>query len=278
MPFTNIETVRQHLSEPGAVRDTFRDVALPLVGTSPAVLVHANLRPGTVKVKGKEIGSPSNQSVVLGSQPVTLAAPELIPDSVVVASDSSLGTIYTENSDYHIDYAVGTISRTTTGAITAGDQVAVWYYAYRIFVEASDYAVNYEKGTIRRVPTGAITDGQVVFVDYEAQAGGFDDFQIGNAIAEADDILLKSIDPGYQESNDQTLVTAETYLTLAILCRLKASRALESSSVVGAAEISRSWRELADRYDADGLRLAARYTTTTGCMQAPTIVTGGRSA
>lgn len=275
MAFTNIETVRQHLSQSAAARDSFRDVPLELAGAAAAALVHANLKSGTVKVKGKEIGAPRYQSVTLESQPVALASSELIPDSVVAASDTSLGTIYTENADYHIDYVSGTISRVATGAIASGAAVTVWYYAYRIYAEASDYTVNYEKGSIRRTTAGAIEDGQVVFVDYQTQAGGFDESQIANAVTEADDLLLKLIDARYQETNDQTLVTAETYLALAILCRMKASAALESSSVVGAAEISRSWRELAERYDTDGLKLAARYAAARGTMNSPINVIGG---
>ena len=63
MAFTNSETVRQHLSQAGAVRDTFTDVPVKLLAASPVALLHANLKSGTVCVKGKEIGTPRYQSV-----------------------------------------------------------------------------------------------------------------------------------------------------------------------------------------------------------------------
>ena len=129
---------------------------------------------------------------------MALAEQNIIPDSVVVASDSSLGTIYTENLDYHVDHVGGKIARVATGMIASGASVAVWYYAYRVYTEGVDYTVNYERGTIRRAPAGAIEDGQSVFVDYQTLTGGFDETQIatryhgsGRSAAETDRCLLR---------------------------------------------------------------------------------------
>lgn len=275
MAFTNMDTVRQHLRQEGAVRDTFADVTVQLLAASPVALLHANLKAGTVRVKGKEIGTPRSQVVTLASQPVVLANQQVIPDSVVVASDSSLGTIYTENTDYHVDHAEGKLARIATGMIGSGTAVTVWYYAYRLYVEGVDFTVNYEKGTIRRITSGAIEDGQTVFVDYQTLTGGFDDAQIANAITEADDLLLKLIDASYQDSADQTLITAETYLALAILCRAKAAAALETTGMSGAAQIAVGWRELADKYYFDGMQLAARFAGQRPALKSPTVVKGG---
>jgi hypothetical protein len=275
MAFTNTDTVRQHLRQEGAVRDTFADVTVQLLAASPVALLHANLKAGTVRIKGKEIGTPRSENVTLAAQPVALANQQLIPDSVVVASDSSLGTIYTENTDYHVDNVDGKLARIAAGTIGSGTAVAVWYYVYRLYVEGVDFTVNYEKGTIRRITSGAIEDGQTVFVDYQTLAGGFDDAQITNAITEADDLLLKLIDASYQDSADQTLITAETYLALAILCRAKAAAALETTVMSGAAQIAQGWRELADRYDFDGKQLAVRFAGPRPRLNSPTVVIGG---
>ena len=145
------------------------DVRVQLLTASPVALLHANLKAGTVRVKGKWIGTPRFESVTLVAQPVALASQQVIPNSVVVASDSSLGTIYTENTDYHVDHVEGTLARIATGMIGSGAAVAVWYYAYRFYVEGVDFTVYYEKGTIRRITSGAIEDGQTVFVDYQAE-------------------------------------------------------------------------------------------------------------
>ncbi len=275
MAFTNLDTVRQHLRHDGTVRDTFADVAVQLVAASPVALLHANLKTGTVRVKGKEIGTPRYQAVILDNESVALASQQLIPDSVVVASDSSLGAIYTENSDFIVDHADGKLTRIDAGTIESGAEVAVWYYAYRLYVEGVDFTVNYEKGTIRRITSGTIEDGQTVFVDYQTLAGGFDDAQIANAITEADDLLLKLIDPTYQDSTDQTLITAETYLALAILCRAKAAAALETTSIGGAAQIAHGWRELSDKYHVEGTELAARFAGQRPTLKSPITVKGG---
>jgi hypothetical protein len=274
MAFTNVETVRQHLSQVGAVRDRFTDVAVQLRAASPVALLHANLVRGSVRLKGKEIGAPRFQNVALTQQPASLSCRDLIPDSVVVASDSSLGKIYSENVDYLVDHAGGKIERINTGGIETSAEVAVWYYAYRLFAEGIDFAVNYEKGTIRSIAAGEIADGQTVFVDYQTQTGGLDDSAIGSAISEADDLLLKLIDPSHQDSGDQSLITAETYLALAILCRGKSAATLEAGGA-GSAEIARGWRELADKFHDDGMQLAARFAGPRAGLATPTAVKGG---
>ena len=275
MLFTNIENVRQHLSEAGVGRDSYRDVPLQLVGTSAVALTHANLKSGSVQVKGKEIGAPQLDLITLADQPVNLSGPELIPDSVVVARDSSLGEIYTENVDYSVDYEAGTITRITSGAIVSGDTVAVWYYRYHIHTEGEDYSVNLAQGTIRRLTGGTIEDGQVIYIDYETQSGFFVDSQIAQAISEADDRLLEMIDPSYHDSTDQTLVIAETYLAVAILCRMKAISSLDQSGSVTWGRSAESWLKLADRYETDGLKAAARHIAAQPTLATPTAIKGG---
>ncbi|MCK4858498.1 MAG: hypothetical protein KAT58_11050 [candidate division Zixibacteria bacterium] len=275
MPFTNVENVRQHLSATGVGRDSYRDVPLQLVGTSAVALAHVNLKSGSVQVKGKEIGSPRLDLLTLADEPVNLSGPELIPDSVVVARDSSLGEIYTENVDYSVDYQAGTITRISSGAIASGDTVAVWYYCYHIHTEGEDYSVNLAKGTIRRLSGGTIEDGQVIYVDYETQSGFFVDSQIAQAISEADDRLLAVIDSSYHNSTDQTLVIAETYLAVAILCRMKAISSLDRGSGVTSGRTAESWLKLADRYEFDGLKAAAAHVAAKSSLATPTAIKGG---
>ncbi len=274
MPFTDIATVRQHLQETASLQDAFRDVPLPLTGVAPAALLHGNLRAGSVIVKGKELGAPQFVEIALRSQPQSLGAVQLIPDSVVVASDSSLGRIFTEHVDYHIDYRLGQITRLEAGAIVPDAVVAVWYYAYRIHVEGVDYSVDYEKGTIRRLAGSSIEDGQTVFADYETDGALLNDDQITNVIVEADDLILAVIDPAYHGSTAQALITAETYLAVSILCRIKAVATLQAGQDFNVTA-ARSWQELANRYEADAYRIAARYRTPSGTLSSPVRVTGG---
>ncbi len=188
--------------------------------------MHTQLKEGSLVVKGKELGAPQATLVTLGELPASLGAANLIPDSVVVASDSSLGRIYAEHIDYHIDYLHGTIVR-LEGEIPAGATVAVWFFPYRIYQRGRDYSADHLRGTLRRIGGGQIEDGQTVFVDYETQTLTLNDSQLDNAVAEADDLLLSLIDEAYYDSSSQSLVTAETYLALAVLCRIKALSALQ---------------------------------------------------
>ncbi len=274
MSFTNLETVRLHLQESGSLRELIRDVPLRFAGVNPVALVHSNLLAGSVVVKGKELGAPRAIGVTLDSQPASLGATQVIPDSVVVARDSSLGEIYAENVDYHVDYASGQLSRIASGKIDPGAIVTAWFYAYRIHVEGVDYQVDYARGTIRRLSGSSVEDGQTVFVDYETRGAILDDTQITNAILEADDRVLTLIDAAFHESNDQALITAETYLALSILARIKAAAALRGDSS-GAAAAAKSWSDLAARYEADALAMLVRYAPHRGSLSSPVGVVGG---
>ncbi|MGB5105107.1 MAG: hypothetical protein WBP29_03020 [Candidatus Zixiibacteriota bacterium] len=272
MPFTTTQNVRNHLQEFVTLRDRYADVAVEMSGLAANALMHTHLKEASVVVKGKELSSPRATLVTIDSTPVALGWTNVIPDSVVVASNSSLGCIYTEHVDYHIEYKLGTIERLPEGGIPAGATVAVWFFAYRIYQSGSDYSVDHVRGTIRRLSSGQIENNQTVFVDYETQTLTLDEEQINNAIIEADDLLLSLIDPGYRERSDQSLTTAETYLALAIVCRIKALGALQQS---GGAGIAANWQALGRSYESDGLKIAARFAAQRGRLNTPMQVTGG---
>lgn len=265
MPFTNSEIVRNHLLETTSLRDSYRDVAVEMSGLSVIALTHSRLKEGSLVVKGKELGAPRATLVTLAATPVSLGWTNLIPDSVVVASDSSLGRIYAEHTDFHIDYVQGTITR-LNGEIPAGATVAVWFFSYRLYQRDSDYSVDHARGTVRRLSGSQIEDGQTVFIDYETQSQILDEVQIDNAISEAADFLLSLIDDEYCDSTNPSLVTAETYFALAVLCRIKALAALQQP---GGAATARHWQDLGTSYHSDGLRIAARFAPVHGQLSSP---------
>lgn len=273
MPFTNTEIVRRHLIEATSLRDTYRDVAVEMSGLATIALMHSQLKVGSLVVKGKELGAPHTTLVTLDDQPMPLGFANVIPDSVVVASDTSLGRIYTEHIDYHIDYARGLIQR-LDGEIAEGATVAVWFFAYRIYQRNSDYSVDHARGTLRRINGSQIEDGQTVFVDYETQSLTLEEAQLDNAVEEADDLLLSLIDESYHDSSNQGLVTAETYLALAVLCRVKAMSALQQA---GGTATANHWQELGANYRADGLKIAQRFAPARGQLNSPVRITGGDS-
>jgi hypothetical protein len=258
-------------------RDSYRDVPVQLTGTSPVAIGHGRLKSGTVIVKGKEIGAPRFEQVAIDGEPVKLACDQLIPDSMVVASDTSLGKIYTENLDYSADYPAGKLLRLADGAIPEAASVAVWYFCYRLYSEGIDYSINLTRGTIRRLAGGDIEDGQVVFIDYQTQAGFFTDNQITQAIGEADDRLRLIVDPQQLDETNQSLVVAESYLAIAILCRIKAVSSLEPASGQDGRQ-AEGWLQLAECYERDGLRLAGRFARAGTGLSGPTAVRGGGKA
>lgn len=251
MPFTNITIIRKHLAELRKTLRTVEDFYLHLDGTEEHDLPHKNIKLESEKVKGREKNSPELQSVVIGNDPVALNHTNLIPQSIVVASDESLGMIYKENVDFHAEYKDGTISRIATGAIPADSEVAVWYYYYRIYNRNTDYAMIYSSGKIIRLTEGAIEDGQALWIDYEVEAGSFGDDMLTQALEEANAILRGEIADEFLESDDSRLTVAETYLALAVLARMKTLELLQSQYID-----AREKSGIADDY----LRLGKSYS------------------
>lgn len=250
MAFTNIALVKKHIFQYHLGTERVQNSPCQLIGTDWIQLPHISILVDSEKVKGKEQFSPTEEEITLSSEEwVNLSHSELIFDSVVVASDSSLGQIYVENLDYSIDYDQGKIKRNASGNIPDQAIVVIWYLFYRIHSKGSDYQMDYSNGKIKRIPSGAVEDGQWVLIDYKVEYGSLSDEIISNAISEANAQVLKFIDPGYHTSSEQSLVTAETYLSVSILCGIKAAEALNSKISGSSAKASfNAWQSLSDSY------------------------------
>jgi len=253
MSFTNISLVKKHISEHHlSALGGFEMENHPchLTGSSPLKLPDSNIQFDSERVKGKEILSPVQENISFSSgDTIQLLHSELILDTVVVASDSSLGQVFVENIDYSIDYDTGKLIRISDGSIPEGSTVVIFYLYYRVYQKDTDYKIDYQKGELTRLSSGAIEDGQWVLLDYKVEYGFLNDQTIAQAIAEAYDRVLKFIDPSYYESKDQGLVIAETYLSVSILCNIKAVEALNLNlSAYNARLISRSWNMMAEVY------------------------------
>ncbi len=272
MPFTNVDSVRKHLVDSVVAQASFRDVPLRLEGTSAVALLHRNLIADSIVVKGKEISSPQFVHQALDTEPTFIGKEQLIPDSVAVASDTSLGIIYTENVDYQVDYSTGNISRLEDGSIPDGEKIAIWFYAYTIFQQGADYFADADAGTLRRSANSHIEDGQVVFVDYRTVPASFSDGQIENAIIEANDRLGRLIAPEHQHSSEQSLISAETYLALAVLFRTRASASLQGNTSSQSAAIAREWLEVAESYEAQALSLVSNFASPRSTLAGPSAV------
>src|SRR3990172_12805234 len=182
MPFTNIDLVKKHLVQHQIGVTKKEDVLVQLSGNFKVKLPDNNISSTSEKIKWKEQIAPTLETVNFASGDIIqLLHSDLIPETVVVAKDSSLGQVYTEHADYHIDYDNGKITRITTGSISAGSSVVIWYLYFRVYVKGTDYDFDYTKGEVTRRTSGAIEDGQWVFVDYTTQFGFLNDDLISNA-------------------------------------------------------------------------------------------------
>jgi len=266
MPFTTREIVKKHILDHHIGSTAIENEPLQLTGTDYSYLSHKVLVLNSEKVKGRQNLEPSREDIDFSvSDTIDLSYGELIPDTVVIASDSSLGTIYAENIDYSVDYDFGRVIRIQSGSIPAGAPVTVWYMFFTVYEKGIDYEIDYQRGRMRRKSGSAIESGQRLLIDFSAQFGGLDDDSMDNAIAEADDQILAFIDESYRESSDRSLVTAETYMAVSIICRIKA---MESIAANVSAD-SGSWSSISDQYKKEAYLLLSRYAGKIGSLNKP---------
>ncbi|MDP2960934.1 MAG: hypothetical protein Q8N71_05865 [candidate division Zixibacteria bacterium] len=274
MSFTNISLVKKHISEHHLGVFEMENHPCHLTGSSPLKLPDSNIQVGSEKVKGKEILSPVQEEVsFLSGDTIQLLHSELILDTVVVASDSSLGQVYVENIDYSIDYDNGKLTRISSGSILALSSVVIFYLYYRIYQKDTDYKLDFQKGELTRIASGEIEDGQWVLLDYKVEYGFLNDETIAQAIAEANERILKFIDPSYYESEDQGLVTTETYLSVSILCDIKAVEVLNLNIYGANAQLlSKSWNMMAEVYSKKAYLILSDFARISSALLTPRAV------
>jgi hypothetical protein len=270
MSFTNLDLVKKHIREQYIGATNIENVYCHLSGETPYQLPHINILSNTERIKGKEQNVPTQEVISFSSSDtVSLAHPELIPDTVVVAKDSSLGKIYVENIDYSIDYDNGGVTRIPDGSIPEGSEVVIWYIYFRIYTRDADYHIDYNKGQITRIASGVIEDGQRVLADYTVGFGYLSDEVIKNAIVEANDKILKIIDPSYSNSTDQSLITAETYLAVSILCNIKALEVMTQTPGTTAKSLSLAWSDMSSVYRERAIDLLKEFRKDPGGLCSP---------
>ncbi len=274
MSFTNISLVKKHISEHRLGISEMENHPCHLSGDSPVKLPDSNVQVGSEKIKGKEILSPVQEGVsFLSGDTIQLLHSELILDTVVVTSDSSLGKIYVENIDYSIDYENGKLTRISSGSISALSSVVIFYLYYRVYQKDIDYKLDFQKGELTRIASGAIEDGQWVLLDYKVEYGFLNDETIAQAMAEANERILKFIDPSYYESEDQGLVIAETCLSVSILCDIKAVEVLNFNIYGANAQLlSRSWNTMAEVYSKKAYLILSNFAKPGSSLIAPKAV------
>jgi hypothetical protein len=271
MPFTTKEIVRKHILEHHLGTGSIENEPVSLTGEDRVGLQRRLILKDSERVKGKEQLEPAEEAVDFTSADIfELSHSELIPETVVLAADSSLGAIYVENVDYSIDYDSGKVRRIDSGSIAQGSSAVIWYLFYRLYQKGVDYDFDYQKGQIRRRSSGAIESGQRVLVDYTTEFGDLDDDAVENAITEANEQVIAYIDSSYKNSADRSLVIAETYVAVSIICRIRAMEAVAplGTDRSGAAE-SQSWAALSDMYKKDAFLILYKFAGAVGSLKPP---------
>jgi hypothetical protein len=209
---------------------------------------------------------------VLYDEPKSLNESALLPETVVAAKDSSLTVIYTENVDFVVDYASGTITRIADGDIESGQSVTVWYYYFTLYSKDEDYLISYQNGEVTRIEGGKIADNQIVWIDYEIESGLFADDVITNAIIEASTQLEDRIDSGAADDATSVLTIAETYLTVSILTRIRALEITQSSALSASsrAGLSSQLLEISNRYRQEYDEIIKPFLKTGSRLSGPT--------
>lgn len=246
MSYTSAEQVRRHLIVPYPVEDQIVDQAVTLLSNDYVVFYGGGVDPTSLRVKSMQASKPTRSIVTFDNGVAVVSAGMIAPDSVVVASDSSLGAVYVENVDFIVDYGGGRLTIKVGGALTSSQQVTVWFLPYALYEEGSDYALDASGGQIKRLNGGSIASGETVQLDYRPVFVSVADEVIENAVAMANGMVENEVDPERQFEVDSALGAAATYRALEIVCRAAASRELASQR--GLDKVATVWIKLADDY------------------------------
>ncbi len=257
MSYTTVDLVRHHLTAAFPFQEQVIDQPVLLRGTDSITFFAGQVDESSVRVKSVQSNQPLRKQVTINTGAVSTGTLPIVRGSVVVASDSSLGTIYTENKDYIIDYTTADLYLKTGGSLTAGMNVTVWYQQYYVYQSGSDYHLNYEQGTIRRVTGGDIADKETVLLDYTPIYSSYTEEILSSAVLEANNLVEREVDPDRMFGADPVLQTVATCRALAIICRTAAAR--ELSSLRGGDRSAAAWMKLADIYAEQSQRLLASF-------------------
>lgn len=246
MSYTNADQVRHHLVIPFPIQTEVVDQTVVMPETDYLRFYGAALEAASFRVKSVQSGSPTRSDLTLSGGSAILASGPVVAGSVVVASDSSLGTVYQENVDYIIDYPGGVLTTKSGGALSASQVVTVWTVPYNLYVAGTDYSLKADTGEVKRLPSGAIAAGETVQLDYTPVYVSVTDEIVANGVTMANAMIESEVDPDRQFEVDSSLTAAATYRALDIICRASASRELASGRSNDRVAIA--WLKLADDY------------------------------
>jgi len=268
MSYTHVDIVSHYLNSCIPTGTRIHDQLVVFSSNEPTPIYGGSVVSSSVVVKSLRNTSHERVSVVVQAERTALPSSPLVRGSVVVASDSSLGQVYTENSDYVIDYDSGELILKSGGDVSAGFTVTVWYQPFNVYVAGSDYSVDSDDGEIKRLTSGDILVGETVFVDYEPVYTGYDDEIIEAAVLQANSVTEQEVDPDRQFGADPVLQAAATYRALKIICHASAVRQLVSGQ--GDMSAAAAWIKLAEAFDESAGKLIRSFRPPFEGPTAPT--------
>ena len=257
MSYTTAENVKRYLADSFPRLSRVTDQAFKMSGTEYLPFFGGAVESEMLIVKSIQGTDLTRQEVAFSVDRVSLSTNPLVPGSVVAASDTSLGSVYTENIDYIIDSTSGDIIRKPTGSIAVGQKTIVWFLPYAVYVEATDYSVQFDNGEIRRINSGSIASDETVYLDYTPVLKAYNDAAINGAVVLANGLVQNEVDPGLDFGADPALETAATFRALAIICQTSAVRDLSQSR--GTRRASADWLQLADSFDRKAGDMLSRF-------------------
>lgn len=257
MGYTSIEQVRPYLLVRLPLGDRVQDQQVRLPGTERVRFYGGGVAGDSVRVKLLRSSEPTRQSVTLGSGPVVLSGMPIVPGSVLVASDSSLGVIFTENADYVMAYDEATLTIVSGGDLSEGMTIIVWFVPYVVAVGSEDYSLYAETGEIQRLAGGMISPGETVRLDFRPQYLEFGDDLLSSSVEEANGLIEREVDPDGSFGADRTLGAAATSRALEIICRAGATRDLAQGQERAAT--AQVWLKLAEAYGVRADRLLQAF-------------------
>jgi hypothetical protein len=252
MSFTSLSTVKKHLLSSGFGPLTLADYPVQLCAQTDVELPHHNLVEGSDVVKWRIEITPEVEGpfVLTGEDWVALSSGNLVPHETVVSTSPTARAIYSDELDYQVDCAQGRVHRLASGGIPDSQTVWVFSTRYAIFQRDSDYHLDSARGLVHRLTDGAIPDGAHVLVDYTVTAGSVTDELIQQAIAETDDLIVRTLSTAYNSSStDPGLQTGQTELVMAIVARDLAVEVLSRRTSTEAAARAKEWQNLSVLYE-----------------------------
>lgn len=246
MSYTSSEQIRHHLVIPFPIEDQVMDQPVTMSGSDYVRFYGGAVDAESFRVKSIRSRKPTRTTITFSNGSTVIAANSIVPDSVVVASDSSLGTVYVENVDYIVDYGNGSLAMKAGGVLSSNDQVTVWFLPYALYESTNDYSLDATHGRIRRLAGGDIAVGETAWIDYRPVYVSVADEIVDNAVTMANGMIEREVDLEGQYETDSSLSAAATYRALEIVCRAAASRELASQG--GADKVAAGWMKLSDDY------------------------------